>query len=146
MGHAQLDWANCWVRIKLDIAWQSDIVDDVLVIRDWKTGKFRPDQQDMYIEQLELYALAGLLLHKHIEKVVPSLGYLDLGRVYPDEDQGEEEIVFYRKDIPMLIKLWAKRTKAMLNDTKFAPRPNKWCYNCHYRKANKANGGGQCKY
>lgn len=135
------DWVNCWLRIKLDCAHHED--DETLVITDWKTGKFRPEMNAEYVEQLELYALAALLLHEHIQQVKPRLVYLDLGLTYPTADQ---PLVFTRADIPKLKELWAKRTKAMLNDKQFAPRPNDKCRWCFYRANNKAAGGGQCKY
>lgn len=135
------NWALCWVRIKLDCAHHDD--DVTLRIRDWKTGKFREELNEEYVEQLELYALAALLLHEHIERVIPELDYLDYGIAYPPNG---EELVYTRADIPKLKKLWERRVKAMMNDTAFAPRPNDKCHWCHYRAANKANGGGQCKY
>lgn len=134
------DWAHCWLRIKLDCAHHED--DTTLVVTDWKTGRFRPDQNEDYVEQLELYALAALLLHEHIEQVKPRLVYVDHGLVYPSD----EPLIYTRKDIPKLKKLWEKRTKAMLSDKKFAPRPNDKCRWCYYRASNKAAGGGQCKY
>ena len=141
------DWVRCWVRIKLDCAYYEDTKKkDVMIIDDWKSGKFRPEKNDEYIEQLELYGLAALLLHPHVEVVKPRLAYTDLGRLYPDTDEGEEEIIFTRKDLPRLKKLWEKRVRPMLKDSVFAPRPNNLCNWCHYRKSNKVNGGGQCKY
>ena len=135
------NWAECVVRIKLDCAHHQD--DETLIITDWKTGKFRPEMNEEYVEQLELYALAALLLHEHIQLVKPRLAYLDLGITYPEAGA---ELVFTRDDIPKLKKLWEKRTKAMLNDKQFAPRPNDKCRWCFYRNSNKAAGGGQCKY
>jgi putative RecB family exonuclease len=135
------DWVGCWVRIKLDCAHHED--ENTLVVTDWKTGKFRPELNEEYVEQLELYALSALLLHEHIEQVKPRLVYLDVGVIYPGPG---EELVFTRKDIPKLKKLWEKRTKAMMNDKQFAPRPNDKCRWCFYRNSNKAAGGGQCKY
>lgn len=135
------DWINCWLRIKLDCAHHHD--DETLIITDWKTGKFRPEMNEEYVEQLELYALAALLLHEHIQQVKPRLAYLDLGITYPEAGA---ELVFTRADIPKLKKLWEKRTKAMLNDKQFAPRPNDKCRWCFYRSSNKVAGGGQCKY
>ena len=137
------DWINCWVRIKLDCAEHED--ETTMLINDWKTGKFRPEKNAEYVEQLELYALAALLLHEHIEVVKPRLVYLDVGVIFP-EDNKKEKLVFTRKDIPRLQKLWAKRVKPMLSDKTFAPRPNNLCHWCFYRKSNAANGGGQCKY
>jgi len=139
------NWTACWVRIKLDCAEHED--DKTLIINDWKTGKFRHEMSEDYIEQLELYALAALLLHDHIETVKPRLVYLDQGSTYPKPGSDDEKaLTFIRKDIPKLKKLWAKRVRPMLNDRIFAPRPNNRCCWCFYRKANAANGGGQCKY
>lgn len=135
------NWTECFVRIKLDCAHHEE--DTVLVVTDWKTGKFRPELNEEYVEQLELYALAALLLHEHIQLVKPRLAYLDLGVTYPEAGA---ELVFTRADIPKLKKLWEKRTKAMLNDKQFAPRPNDKCRFCFYRSSNKANGGGQCRF
>lgn len=136
------NWAECWVRIKLDCAHHES--DEVLIITDWKTGKFRVEMNEDYVEQLELYALAALLLHPHIEQVKPRLAYTDQGMMYPEPGQ---ELVFTRADLPKLKKLWEKRTKAMMNDKLFAPRPNDKCKWCWYGQSKKATGGpGLCKY
>lgn len=135
------NWTECVVRIKLDCAHHAG--EDTMVVTDWKTGKFRVEMNEDYVEQLELYALAALLLHEHLQVVLPRLAYLDQGTVYPPAD---EPLIFTRDDIPTLKKRWAQRTKAMLNDKKFAPRPNDKCRWCFFRSSNKANGGGQCKY
>lgn len=134
------DWTGCWLRVKLDWAFSTD--HETLFITDWKTGKFRPEEVFKYLEQLEIYAMGGLLKFPHIKRVLPRLAYLDHGRVYPDPKQGEETLVYERKDLPALQKAWTQRTKAMLSDTKFAPRPNSKCQWCHYRKSN----GGPCKF
>lgn len=135
------DWVNCWVRIKLDLAYPED--DETLIVIDWKTGKFREEKNAEYMEQLELYALGALLMHPHVQTVRPYLKYLDIGITYPPEGK---DVEYTRADIPKLQKTWAKRTKKMLSDTRFAPRPNNLCKWCHYRKDNAANGGGQCKF
>lgn len=138
------NWTACWVRIKLDCAHHEE--DTVLVVTDWKTGKFRPEQNEEYVEQLELYALSALLLHDHIEEVRPRLAYTDLGRIYPD-GQTEPIMSYSRADIPKLKKAWEKRVKAMMNDTTFAPRPNDKCKWCWYGQSKKSAGGpGLCKY
>lgn len=135
------NWTECWVRIKLDCAHHED--GETLIITDWKTGKFRPEEVEVYIEQLELYALAAMLLYPHINCVKPRLVYLDLGITYPDIT---DELIFTRADVPNLKKLWGKRVKPMMSDKIFAPRPNDKCKWCFYRHGNKAAGGGQCKY
>lgn len=140
------DWNNCWLRMKLDCAFAGP-KGDVLHVWDWKTGKFRGNNIDDYVEQLELFALGAFLVFDHINIVMPKLCYLDEGIIYPEEDSKEEEfLTFHRNGLKNLIKTWEKRTKAMLNDKVFSPRPNNLCSWCHYRKSNKANGGGQCEY
>lgn len=138
------DWVGCWVRIKLDVGeffQEGKMV--IYVPTDWKTGRFYEDKNEEYIEQLELYALGALLMYPQIDEVRPRLAYVDQGLIYPDPD---EPLVFTRADLEPLKKLWAKRTKAMLNDTRFAPRPGSYCRRCFHRASNKAAGGGQCKY
>ena len=136
------DWVGCWVRVKLDNADNED--PDTLIIRDWKTGKFREEMNEEYVEQLELYALAGLLLHPHVKEVIPWLVYLDIGVVYPSL---EEPLIFTQADVPRLKKLWATRTKAMMSDTRFAPKPNDKCRWCFYGQSGVAKGGqGWCKF
>jgi len=131
------NWANCWVRIKLDCAHYDG--DNILVITDWKSGKFHTEMNEDYIEQLELYALAALLLHPNIKEVRPRLVYIDQGMIYPNADQ---PLIFTPKDIDRLKKVWAKRIKAMMHDTIFAPRPNAKCRWCFY----SANKNGPCQY
>lgn len=133
------DWAKCWLRVKMDVAYREG---GVLHVIDWKTGKFRPEENATYMEQLELYALAALIDDETIEAVVPSLRYLDHGITYPDAERSEEVIVYTRKDVAGLKKTWLKRIKAMLVDTRFNPRPNNRCRYCHFRKEN----GGPCKF
>lgn len=136
------NWVQCYVRIKLDCAHHES--DEVLIITDWKTGKFRVEMNEDYVEQLELYALAALLLHPHIEQVKPRLAYTDQGTIYPEKP---EDMSFTRADIPMLKKKWEKRVKPMMSDKLFAPRPNDKCKWCWYGQSKKAAGGpGLCKY
>lgn len=137
------NWTACWVRIKLDCAHHEDAT--TLVVTDWKTGKFRPEMNEEYVEQLELYALSAMLLHPHIETVKPRLAYTDLGRIYPGSE--EPEIVYTRKDIPQLKKNWERRVKAMMADKSFAPRANDRCKWCFYGQSGKSKGGpGICKF
>ena len=139
------DWVGCWLRVKLDCAEEVD--GDVLVIYDWKTGKFRPDKNEEYVEQLELYALSAFFMYDHIKAVQPRLVYLDEGVVFPEKGTADAyKLTFSRDDIESLRKKWEKRTKPMLSDQVFSPRPNNLCRWCHYRKSNALNGGGQCQF
>ena len=133
------DWAECFVRIKLDVAFPEG--EETLIVNDWKTGKYRPETLEIYTEQLELYALAALLKFPHVTLVKPRLTFLDTGDIFPKDDH-VNNFTFTQADVPKLKKLWAKRIKAMMNDTRFAPRPNNKCKWCHFRKSN----GGPCKF
>ena len=135
------DWIKCWVRIKLDCA--VIIKSGGLEVNDWKTGKFREESNDDYLEQLELYALGAFLMFPDLEEVHPKLKYLDHGITHPPEGV---ELIYKRSDIPKLKKAWEARVKPMLNDKIFAPKPNGLCKYCFYRKSNAADGGGQCKF
>jgi len=136
------DWAECVLRVKLDAAhFESD---SVMIVTDWKTGKFREELHEEYMEQLELYALAALILYPHVETVAPRLVYTDMGVEYP---KVPKEIMFVRADVPKLKRLWEKRVRPMMNDTKFAPRPNAKCVWCWYGQSKKSKGGpGLCKF
>lgn len=132
------DWRGCTLRVKVDVA--QLVGRNVLIITDWKTGKFRPEKHQEYMSQIELYGLGGLKYYgAQIDHVRPRLIYTDLGTTYPLEDG---QLVYSRKDVPRLQKSWEARTKPMLKDTTFAPKPSNLCLWCHYRKEN----GGPCKF
>jgi CRISPR/Cas system-associated exonuclease Cas4 (RecB family) len=137
------DWANCWLRVKTDCAHLENPDSNTIHVYDWKSGKFREDMNEDYVEQLELSALAALKRFDYVENVNVKLKYLDADVTFPLEDS---PIVFTRADEAKLLKTWTARIKPMLNDRMFAPRPNDKCKWCHFRKSNSANGGGQCKF
>lgn len=130
------DWDNCWVRIKVDFAY---VIDDILYIIDWKTGKFDAKKHAEYLMTLQLYALGGLLHMGHIKAVRPSLYYLDVGRVHPEPG---EELEYDRSDVPKLKKLWEARVEPMFEDRRFDPKPSSKCAWCSFSKAK----GGPCQY
>jgi PD-(D/E)XK nuclease superfamily len=129
------NWAECWVRIKLDCAHHLDA--ETLVVTDYKTGKFRDDQNETYMSQLELYALSAMLQMPHVTRVLPRLLYLDHGVSFP-----QTALEYTREDIPRLQKIWATRVKPMFLDTRFAPKPNRFCSYCHF----SSSKGGPCQY
>jgi|SRR6267378_1418017 len=133
------DWNGAWLRVKLDVAY-INTEHNVLVPIDYKTGKYKPESQEEYTEQLELYAMAGLVQVPTVDAVSPRLWYLDHGIVHPNPE--EEEMVFERKQLPYLQKLWIGKTKKMLSDTVFKPTPGNACRFCHFRKENS----GPCKF
>lgn len=135
------DWYNCWLRVKMDLAYVDDDERTVHII-DYKTGKHDPTQQAAYKLQLELYAVAALHYFSYIDGLIvkPALYYLDHGIV-------ESDVEFVGKDRNRLVKTWESRTKKMFTDRSFKAQPSamacKWCF---FKKANAARGGGQCVY
>lgn len=137
------DWTGCVLRVKLDAGVFEDD-GETLVITDWKSGKFRPEEVDFLIEQLELQSLAALVLYPQVSQVKPRLAFVDQGIVYPPDSK---PMLFTQTDVKKLKATWAKRTKPMLSDTTFAPRPNDKCRWCWYGQSKKRDGGpGICKY
>lgn len=129
------DWKNAWVRVKIDAGHLTDPT--TMRIIDFKTGKFRDEKRQEYIEQLELYCLSALMLNPQLKQVSSFLAYLDVGVMFPEPGSDDEEVMtFTRADIPKLKATWDKRTRAMLLDKSFAARPNATCRYCHYRKEN----------
>lgn len=138
------DWDGAWLRVKVDVC---DLSDPFVTMTDWKTGKYSPQWNlDDYVEQMDLYATAGLVKYAFIGpglKITPLLRFTDAGVTHPPAGQ---EKVYTPNMLPALKKKWEAAAKPLLSDREFAPKPNKFCYSCHYRKDNAANGGGQCQY
>ena len=123
---------DAWCRVKTDCCYRVKKTDRLRVI-DFKTGK----ERESHMEQLDLYALAGLLMEPDVEEVQVELWYLDLGVLRPDEPK-----IYTRADVPALKKKWEKETKPMLTDGRFQEKPNNGCRYCHFSKAK----GGPCKF
>lgn len=137
------DWTGCVLRVKLDAAHYEDD-GDTLVVTDWKTGKFRETDVELYLAQLELYALATFMLLPHVMEVKPRLVYTDLGISYPPKSK---PLSWTRNQVDVLKKTWAKRVKSMMSDRTFAPRPNDKCRWCFYGQSGKIKGGPNlCKF
>jgi RecB family exonuclease len=133
------DWMNCWVRIKLDMARYT--TPNRLHVTDYKTGKMSEWKVAEYMEQLELYVLAALLMSAVEDvEVVADLWFLDHGEKYP---AAGDERVYTRADLPALLKSWTARVKPMMADKRFAPTPSaNACRYCFFKKEN----GGPCQF
>jgi len=125
------DWfaKDTWSRIMVDATEEMD--DKTIKIIDYKTGRVQTE----YTEQLELYALGAFCMYEGLERVFVELWFLDHGEIVEGEAVMVDQVVELQKS-------WVGRTKKMLNDTRFEPRQNQYCYNCHFRSDN----GGPCKY
>jgi hypothetical protein len=127
---------DAWLRVKMDLAYTEATT---LYNIDHKTGKIYEEKGRL---QLELYGMAGLLMYPAIKVVNAQLWYHDQPRI----DGNPANHTFERKDLKKMQALWLKRVAAMMNDRKFVARPGQHCKWCFFRKANAANGGGQCRY
>lgn len=130
------DWNRAWLRVKIDLLIPPAAPDYVVRVVDHKTGRVKSGG---YGEQLELYAIGGMLRYPQAKTADTRLWYLDAGVIVPEEDK---EATFQRRQLPKLIKVWEARVAPMLSDTVFAPRPGPYCRYCHFRKSN----GGPCPY
>lgn len=131
------DWNNCWLRVKVDVGWGHLSKDNIVHLRDNKTGKFSEYEVEKYMEQLNLYAAAGAARFPHVEEFHVQLWFTDLGVAYPEQPK-----VITRKEALALQKRFTKQVQPMFNDERFDPTPNNKCRWCHFR----ADNGGPCKF
>jgi hypothetical protein len=149
---------NAWFRGKLDIR----VVDGELVkVLDWKSGGTNKQTGEVVVEakyddQLSIYNLISLLILPTVEKAEASLVFVDTGTIFRREGKGwvpsgqynhalqpviaRPELNLKRVGIPREQKKWIKKTKALLSDTIFAPRPNGKCGYCDFG----CKKGGPC--
>lgn len=121
---------DAWVRIKIDIM----VLDkDTMRIIDIKTGKNRGG----YEAQLELYAIAALVLYPDIKHIVAELWFVDTGEIVATSHGAYTHAM-----LPDLKRKWEARVLPMFEDTIWPARPNSFCGFCHFRKANN----GPCEY
>jgi len=118
---------DVWLRVKLDVHY---VQKKTLFVVDHKTGK----ENAAHLEQLSLYALAGMLRGYNITGVVAQLWYLDHDK--------KAEAEFTVGDMARLQRIWQAEVKPMLSDTKFVPNPGTHCRWCAFSKAK----GGPCKF
>lgn len=135
------DWNGAWCRIKADVTIAPVIDSDepIAEVHDFKTGgqkKLENNDFEEYYTQLELYSLAGLLTFPTAKIVKTSLVFIDFGKVI------ENPTVVKRGDEKKLMKKWEVRTKRMLSDTQFKPKPGNACRWCYFSKAKN----GPCQF
>lgn len=163
------DWNRCWLRVKVDVHYMEQtkvgkINRTVLHIVDHKTGRPRESHQ----LQRSLYGLGAMLMYPDVSEVRASHWYIEYERDATEARRLAREqlgtrassMAIYNRtqeliakpvidtsvytpgDVEKLKKDWERRTKPMLNDTSFVPRPGYYCGYCFFSK--KKNG--PCKY
>ena len=123
---------KAWCRVKADHIVLATPKTKVGRIIDYKTGKLNDKAYDT---QLELYAVAELIIDSLADEVSTELWFTDAGKIIKREAGN-----YKRAELPMLKKTWERRVSKMLSDTRFTPTPNSQCKWCHFRKSN----GGPC--
>lgn len=121
------DWKNCWLRVKMDACAIEG--NDGLIV-DFKTGK----KYDDNLAQVELFALAAMHIHPQVKEWDVRLWYVDSGE--------ETQFTRHRSTKDRIKHEWTERIGSLFADTTFAPKPNKFCKWCHFRKSN----GGPCSH
>jgi PD-(D/E)XK nuclease superfamily len=131
------DWGRAWLRMKVDAHYLKSVRrgggrrETEVVVIDHKTGKIYPE----HARQRSIYALGALLTYPDAARVTVAHWYLELGEESERETWEARQLADLRKE-------WTRRSRAMLADTTFAPRPGEYCKYCHFRKAN----GGPCVF
>lgn len=121
---------DAWCRIKMD-AW-IEYDESTLLVIDWKSGT----PKGTYEDQMSLYGLGGLLKFPQLDAVEVELAFTDAGPEATVKDQ------YTQDQVKSLQKEWKSKTKAMLSDTSYRPKPGNACTWCVYSKGK----GGPCQY
>jgi hypothetical protein len=131
----QVGWYDsaAWCRVKID-AMSFTAKDKTVRVYDHKTGKVNDTGE--YDAQLELYMLSGLLTHANAQQSRAQMMFTDHGVIV------EADAPIARRAVEKAKDQWVTRTRAMLNDTVFSPRPGGHCRWCAFQKSR----GGQCPY
>ncbi len=119
-------------RMVLDVGLQ--YADRTAEAIDHKTGKYKPEDNEKYFDQMGLFAYG-------FTKMFPGTTHITTRLWYIDQDK---EIIkeFTAQDAAMVGKDMERRASRILEDDRFAPRPNKGCYWCPIAKAK----GGPCEF
>lgn len=118
---------RAWVKAIVDLHW---VEGEVLHVRDHKSGREYPSHRD----QLELYAILGMLKYPSVRRAESAAIYIDGGYTGMDGS-------IIRPMLPSLISKWDTDAKAMESDALFDAKPGSACRWCPY--ANKQ--GGPCQ-
>ena len=122
------DLSQAWIKSIIDVTYR---VDDVLFVKDYKSGRMYPD----HAEQLELYGLMGMCKFPDVKRVEYAAIYLDTGH------EGHEGSII-RAMTDKLRAKWDRDALVMMTDEVYEPRPGPACRWCSYKKEN----GGPCLY
>lgn len=123
------DWfdARTWLRVKMDAYYRKH---DEMVVIDFKSGKYRIPS----VDQIELYAIAGLSIFPDVKDVKAEFWFLDANDVYTK--------LYQAADLLKLRKKYETAVAPMYQDEKWEPTPSRECKWCSYSRTK----GGKCIY
>jgi RecB family exonuclease len=120
---------NVWARIVMDAV---VVTEDYVEVTEWKTGRVYPE----HMQQLRLYALAGLMAYPTANMVVARVVYLDT----PEVPVAHHSAL--RNAVPLLRAEFGQFAHKLLNDDLYPAKPGRGCNWCHFRRSN----GGPCDH
>ena len=135
------DWKRCKLRIKVDL---SRLLSEThLLIVDHKSGNFRPNNLQEYLDQMQLYGVGGFIKFPKVTRISTRLVYLDHGITYPENDGAIE---YTRDMLPELREQEDQRILPMMRDREFKPHPGNHCRWCPFKKGAGGMAGGRCEF
>jgi len=123
------DWLqpDTWLRAKSDAHY---IQGDVLIIIDFKTGKYRVPST----EQIELYAICGSAVYPHIKLVTTEFWFVDADNTYSKQ--------YTQEHLKELRKKYENYVAPVYADETWKPAPSRECKWCDFSNSK----GGTCQY
>ncbi len=133
-GYKPVSWFDKRVKLRIVMDVGLEYSDNTGECIDHKTGKYRPDDHDVYDEQMDLFAAGMFKRNPFLTDVTTRLWFLDAG---------EEVIREVSKD-QALLKLdeLEDRADVMMTTERFPPSPSWKCRFCVW----SADNGGQCEF
>lgn len=124
-------WNTAWLRMKCDCVLHFS--EDAMLIVDYKTGQ-KYGNEVKHQQQLQLYAVAGLIKNPAVEIVVCELWYLDKNEL--------TRFSLERSELEKYKAYFTEAGKRICAETEFKPNPNLHsCRFCPYAP----NRQGNCK-
>lgn len=119
---------DTWCRAKSDVYY---IKGDLLVLIDFKTGKFRIPSDD----QNKLYAVIGYSMFPVVQRVRTSFWFVD-------QSEAPHEEIYKADDLERMRGYFNKEAAKLYDDRSFKPKPGNACRYCAFSRQKN----GPCQY
>ncbi len=122
-------WDTAWLRVKCDCVLRFS--ENEMLIVDYKTGQ-KYGNEVKHQQQLQLYAVAGLMKYPQVETVVCELWYLDKNEL--------TRFLLERNELDKYKEYFTQAGERICAETEFAPNPNLHsCRFCPYAPNRQAD-------